>query len=359
MLTKNVLKSSLMILLFAVILAGCSGNQQTASTSASGGGGGGNQQSTQASGATQEPKDEGPKYTFRLAETHPVDHPTTKADKKFAELVHERSNGRITIDVFPSAQLGEEKAVIEQVQLGAIEFTRVSTGPMAEFNAEFGVFSLPYIFDNDDHMWTFLKGEYGNKLLDSLEQSKLKGLAYYTAGARNFYSRDPLNSLEDLKGMKIRVIQNKLNIEIMDALGASATPMAYGEVYSSLQTGVIDAAENNFPSYYTSKHYEVAPYMILDAHQRIPEVLLISKQTWDQLSAEDQDLIKQAAIDSIDYQLEEWANSEKESEDAVKAAGATIVPVDDLKPWQETVRPVIDLYRDQYNEVLNAIDQAR
>jgi len=361
MLMKNAFRGGLLILLVALVLAGCSGKQPASNTSSSSGGGGGSQQSSQTSGSpqAQAQQAEGPKYTWRLAETHPVEHPTTKADKKFAELVHERSNGRITIDVFPSAALGEEKAVIEQVQLGAIEFTRVSSGPMAEFNSDFGVFSLPYIFDNDDHMWSFLRGEYGGKLLDSLQNSKLVGLAYYTAGARSFYARVPVKSLEDLKGMKIRVIQNKLNIEIMDALGASATPMAYGEVYSALQTGVIDAAENNFPSYLTSKHYEVAPYMILDAHQRIPEVLLMSKQVWDQLSPEDQDLIKQAAIDSIDYQLEEWAKSEKESEDEVRAAGAEITPVDDLKPWQEAVKPVIELYRDQYNDVLNAIAAAR
>lgn len=354
---RNVLNMIFLMLLAAAIVAGCSGKQPTAPNAPASTGGGSTEQPKQTAAGGGDA--EGPKYTFRLAETHPADYPTTMADKRFAELVHERSNGRITIDVFPSAQLGEEKAVIEQVQLGAIEFTRVSTGPMAEFNAEYGVFSLPYIFDSDEHLWTFLRGDYGEKLLDSLEQSKMKGLAYYSSGARSFYARQPLNSLEDLKGLKIRVQQNKLNIELMDALGASATPMAYGEVYSSLQTGVIDAAENNFPSYYSSKHYEVAPYMILDAHQRVPEVLLISKATWDKLSKEDQDLIKQAAVDSIAYQQEEWAKYEKESEEAVRAAGSTIVEVTDLKPWQEAVKPVIEQYREQYKEVLEAIDQAR
>lgn len=302
---------------------------------------------------------ESPKYTFRLAETHPADYPTTRADKRFADLVNERSNGRITIDVFPSAQLGEEKAVIEQIQLGAIEFTRVSTGPMAEFNQDYGVFSLPYIFDSDDHLWAFLNGDYGTKLLDSLESSKMKGLAYYSAGARSFYARKPLTSLDDIKGMKIRVQQNKLNIELMDALGASATPMAYGEVYSALQTGVIDAAENNYPSYYSSKHYEVAPYLILDEHQRVPEVLMISKIIWDKLSEEDQQLILQAAKDSVSFQREEWEKYEKESEDAVKAAGSTITEVADSNAWKEAVKPVIDIYRAQYQEILEAIDEAR
>lgn len=353
---KNVFLAGLVIVLVGALLAACG---QRSSNSASGPSSSPPSSPGPSASQSEAPKSEGPKYTWRLAETHPVEHPTTKAGKKFADLVHEYSGGRITIDVFPSAALGEEKAVIEQVQLGSIEFTRVSSGPMAEFNPDYGVYSLPYIFDNDDHMWRFLRGEYGSKMLQTLENSRLVGLAYYTAGSRNFYTRDPVNSIEDLKGKKIRVIQNKLNIEIMEALGASATPMAYGEVYSALQTGVVDGAENNFPSYETSKHYEVAPYMILDAHQRIPEVLLMSKAVWDKLSDEDKDIIRRAAQDSIDYQLEEWAKSEKSSEEAVRAAGAIITPVNDLTPWQEAVKPVIESYRAQYNDVLNAIAAAR
>jgi tripartite ATP-independent transporter DctP family solute receptor len=353
----GLLKSFVMLMLVIALIAGCSsGNSGNSGNRA-------NQGSTGNSGEKQgeaaPPADEGPKYTFRLAETHPADYPTTKGDMKFAELVNERSNGRITIDVFPSAQLGEEKSVIEQVQLGAIEFTRVSTGPMAEFNKDFGVFSLPYIFDNDDHVWRYLTSDSATGLLDSLESSSLKGLTYYSSGSRSFYSSDPLTSLADLKGKKIRVIQNKLNIEIMDALGANATPMAYGEVYSSLQTGVIDAAENNYPSYYSSKHFEVAPHYLLDAHQRVPEVLLVSKQVWDKLSAEDQAIIKQAALDSTGYQREEWAKYEKESEEAVRAGGATITEVTDLQPWKDAVKPVIDNYRDEFKPILDAIDSSR
>lgn len=302
---------------------------------------------------------EGPTYTFRLAETHPADYPTTRGDMKFAELVHERSGGRITIDVFPSAQLGEEKAAIEQVQLGAIEFTRVSTGPMAEFNQDFGVFSLPYIFDSDEHVWNFLMSDEAMAMLDSLQSAGLQGLAWYSSGSRSFYSTKPLTSIDDLKGMKIRVQENKLNISIMEALGATATPMPYGDVYSALQTGLIDAAENNYPSYYSSKHYEVAPHLILDGHQRVPEVLVVSKTVWDKLSAEDQEIIRQAALDSIAFQREEWAKYEKESEEAVRAAGVTITEVTDLAPWQEAVKPVIDEYREQYSDILAAIEAAR
>lgn len=342
-------------LVFAMVLAACGGGAEKADDATK------TNDATKAdTGETDAAKaTDGPKYKFRLAETHPADYPTTKGDIKFAELVKERSGDRITIEVFPSAQLGEEKAAIEQVQLGAIEFTRISSGPLAEFNKDFGVFSLPYIFDNDDHVWKFLLSDAGNKLLDSLDSSRLKGLAYYSSGSRSFYSTKPLTKIEDLKGLKIRVQQNKLNIDLMAALGASATPMAYGEVYSALQTGVIDAAENNYPSYYSSKHYEVAKHYIVDGHQRVPEVLMMSKIAWDKLSKEDQEIIKQAAVDSIDYQREEWAKYEKESEEQVRAGGATITEVTDIKPWQDAVKSVIDANGGEFKEILDAINAAR
>jgi tripartite ATP-independent transporter DctP family solute receptor len=301
----------------------------------------------------------GPQYFFRLADTHPKDYPTVVGDQKFADLVKERSKGRIQIDVFPSSQLGEEKAVVEQLQLGAIEFTRVSSGILAVYNQQFGVFSLPFIFDDDNHLWSFLLSDPGNKMLDALESAKMKGLAYYTSGARSFYSRKPLSSLNDLKGQKIRVLQNKLNIELINALGANAAPMAYGEVFKALQTGTIDAAENNYPSYLSSNHYQYAPNYILDKHQRVPEVLLISQVTWNKLDEEARILIKQAALDSMSTQRDSWDKFEKEAEAKVRATGALITEVPDLKAWQSAVQPLIDKYRDEYKEVLEAIDAAR
>lgn len=203
-------------------------------------------------------KAEEAKYTFRLADNQPPDYPTVVGDKKFAELVEERTKGRIKIEVFPSAQLGDEKSVLEQVQLGAIEFTRINSSPLAEFNDQFTALGLPYVFDGEEHLWNFLNGEMGTKLLDGLEQSKMKGLAYYDSGSRSFYSTKPLKGVKDLKGQKIRVQQSKINIDFMEALGASATPMPYGEVFSALQTGIIDGAENNIPSLDSSNHYQEA-----------------------------------------------------------------------------------------------------
>lgn len=327
------------VLVAGTLLAGCGGKTDAGKQSASG-------------------DAKKPSYTFRLAETHPADYPTTMGDKKFAELVNQKTNGRIKIDVFPSSQLGEEKAVIEQVQLGAIEFTRVSSAPLAEFNKALGVFSLPYIFDNEEHLWKFLQGD-GTKLLEGLSSSKMTGLAYYESGARNFYTRKPVLAVADLKGQKIRVQQNKVNIDLISALGASATPMPYGDVFSSLQTGVIDAAENNWPSYETSNHYQVAKNLVLDGHQRVPEILMMSKVTWDKLSDEDKKAVKEAASESVTYQREQWKSFEQKSQEKVKAAGVIVTEIKDLKPWQDAVKPVIEKYRAEFKDTLDAIEKAR
>ncbi len=296
---------------------------------------------------------------LKLGETHPPDYPTTLGDKKFAELVTERTKGRIKVEVYPSSQLGEEKAVIEQVQLGAIAFTRVSSAPLAEFNKPLGVCALPYLFNSTDHMWKVLTGPDGQKMLDGLAASKFIGLCYYDPGARSFYSTKPIKSLDDMKGLKIRVQQNKINMDLMQAIGASATPMPYGQVFSALQTGVIDGAENNFPSYLTANHYQVAKYYLVDQHQMVPEVLVMSKVVWDKLSDEDKKIIKQAAADSVATQRDLWTKFEKEAEAKVKAAGCTVTYVQDLKPWQAAVKPMLEKYRAEYGEVLDAIAKAK
>jgi tripartite ATP-independent transporter DctP family solute receptor len=318
--SKKWLAASLaVILVIGLIVAGCGGKKDAAPAA-----------------------DNKPKYTFRLAEAHPGDYPTTLGDKKFAELVNERSKGRIQIKVFDSAQLGDENSVIQQVQLGSIEFTRISSGTLAEFNKQFGVFSLPYIFDDQEHVWRFLNSDYGRKMLTDLEKSRMMGLAYYEAGSRSFYTKKPVKTPEDLKGLKIRVIQNAVNIELMKAFGASATPMPYGEVFSALQTGVIDGAENNPPSYLTANHYQAVKNYVLDSHQRVPEVLMVSRAAWDKLSDEDKKLIMQAARDTEKYQIEAWNKFEKEALNKLIAGGVVVTEVKDMKPWQEAAKPAID-----------------
>ncbi|NHN34935.1 TRAP transporter substrate-binding protein [Paenibacillus sp. S3N08] len=330
-------------LMVSVALTGCSANKASDNTPETDAG----------------MKAEGPKLTLRLADTLAVDHPIVAADKKFAEMVSERTNGRIKIEVFANSQLGEEKTTIEQVQLGALDFVRTGAGALAGFSKKFEVFSLPYIFESEEHQFKFLESAIGTKMLDGLESSRMKGLAYYSAGARSFYSRKPLTGIADLKGQKIRVIQNKVNVDLIDALGANATPMAFGEVFSALQTGVIDAAENSFANLYTSNHQQQAKNLIIDQHQRVPEVLIISKTTWDKLPEEDRKIVKQAALDSVKIERELFDKFEKDAEAKIRAAGVTVTEVKDLKPWQDAVKPVIDKYRKEFQEELDAIEKAK
>ena len=215
---------------------------------------------------------------LRLAETHPKGYPTEMGDEEFARLVKERSNGRIIVEVYPGSQLGEEKAVIEQVQFGAIDMTRVSISPVAAFVPKLNAFQMPYLYRDSDHMWKVLKGNIGMELLASLEPFGFIGLGWFEAGARSFYnSKKPVYAPSDLKGMKIRVQESELMLGLVRSFGAIPTPMPYGEVYSGLQTGVVDGAENNPPSYYSASHYEVAKYYTLDEHTMVPEIIIGSK----------------------------------------------------------------------------------
>ena len=278
---------------------------------------------------------------LRLAETHPADYPTTYGDQKFADLVKERTNGRIVIEVYPGSQLGQEKAVIEQVQFGAIDFTRVSLSPLGDFVPVLNALQMPYVYRSADHMWKVLLGPIGKELLASLEPSGFVGLGWFESGARNFYnSKHVVAKPEDLVGLKIRVQESDLMVGLVQAFGAIATPMAYGEVYSALQTGVIDGAENNWPSYESTSHYEVAKYYTLDEHTRVPEIIIGSKISLDKLPKADQDIIKQAAMDAIPYQRQLWAEREKASEAKVRAAGCVITPIADKAPWQAKMQPL-------------------
>lgn len=282
---------------------------------------------------------------LRLAETHAQDYPTTQGDQYFADLVEERTNGRIKIEVFHSSQLGEERAVIEQVQFGAIDFTRVSISPLAAFSSGLNALQMPYLYNSTDHMWRVLKGDIGDEMLASVEEAGFVGLAWYESGARSFYnSVRPVESVDDLEGLKIRVQESQLMVGLVEALGAVATPMPFGEVYSALQTGVIDGAENNWPSYYSTSHYEVAGYYTLDKHTQVPEILVASKMAMDRLSPEDQEIVRQAAKDSIDYQRERWAEFVAESEEAVRANGNEITELspEAVADFQEAMQPLYD-----------------
>ncbi|EBA09481.1 TRAP-T family transporter, DctP (periplasmic binding) subunit [Sagittula stellata E-37] len=281
--------------------------------------------------------------TLRSSDTHPEGYPTVVAVEKMGEMLEERSDGRICVEVFHSAQLGEEKDTIEQTQLGVIDLNRVSLGPFNNIIEETKVFSLPYIFRGTDHMHAVVDGEVGEKILNEFQNHQLVGLAYYDGGSRSFYnSQKPITSIEDMEGLKFRVMQSDVFVDMVDALGANATPLPYGEVYSSIQTGVIDGAENNWPSFESSGHYEVAGYYTLDQHLIVPEVLVMSQASWNKLSPEDQELVRQAAKDSVPIMRELWAEREKASEEKVRAAGVEIIDDIDKQPFMDAMNAVYD-----------------
>ncbi|MFD2173873.1 TRAP transporter substrate-binding protein [Rhodobacter lacus] len=283
--------------------------------------------------------------TLRSSDTHPDGYPTVEAVKAMAKEVEAKTDGRICIEVFPSAQLGEEKDTIEQTQFGVIDMVRASFGTFNDIVPETQLFSLPYLFRSTEHMHNVLDGPIGDEVATAFASHDLVALAYYDGGSRSFYnSKHPVTKIEDLSGMKFRVMQNDVFVDMMSALGANATPMPYGEVYSSIQTGVIDGAENNWPSYDSSGHFEVAKYYTLDQHLMVPELVAMSQKTWDGLSAEDQEVIKAAATMSEAVERQLWADQEKASEEKVKAAGSEIVSEIDKAPFIEAMKPVYDKY---------------
>jgi len=286
----------------------------------------------------------GAPVVMKLGETHPQDYPTTKGDYEFSRLVKERTNGRIVIEVFHSKQLGEEKPVIEQVQLGAIDLTRVSISVVAAFVVDLDALQLPYLYRDAAHMWKVLNGPVGEDLFKKLEAYNFVGLGWFESGSRNFYTKKPVKTVGDLKGMKIRVQQSPLMVGMVESLGAVATPMAFGEVYSALQTGVVDGAENNWPSYLSTGHHEVAKYLITDEHTRVPEIILGSKKVFDKLSKEDRAIILKSAKDAVPHQIKLWNDYEKVSEKTVREKGSTITPVSaaEKQKFMDAMKPLYD-----------------
>ena len=283
--------------------------------------------------------------TLRSSDTHPDGYPTVEGVKAMAEEVKEKTEGRICIEVFPSSQLGEEKDTIEQTQFGVIDMVRASFGTFNDIVPETQLFSLPYLFRDQEHMYKVMDGPIGEELGEAFAEHDLIALAYYDGGSRSFYnSQKPIETLEDLAGMKFRVMQNDVFVDMMDALGANATPMPYGEVYSSIQTGVIDGAENNFPSYDSAGHFEVAKYFTLDQHLMVPEVVAVSKMSWEKLSPEDQEIMREAAQNSAVLERKLWAEQEAESEAKVVEAGAEIIKEIDKAPFVEAMAPVYEKY---------------
>jgi tripartite ATP-independent transporter DctP family solute receptor len=280
---------------------------------------------------------------LRLAELHPADHPTAKADYEFARLVRERSGGRILIFVYADSSLGQEMEVLEQLRFGGIDIARVSLAALSAYAPALEALQMPFLYRDEEHMWKVLKGELGKELLSSIGAAGFVGLGWYEAGARSFYdSRRPLVDPSDLAGLKIRVQEGGVMGSFVTALGAKSVPLAFGETYAAILRGSVDGAENNYSSYYSSRHYQVAKYFTLTEHVRIPEVVVGSAASFSELSAADRELIALAAMDSIEYQRAAWREYEAMAERRLREAGVEIRALRDPAAWRAYVRPLYD-----------------
>ena len=281
---------------------------------------------------------------FRSSDIHPDGSPPGDAVQFMSERLKVLTNGRHSIKVFNNSSLGNEKDTIEQTKIGALAMTRVNIAPMNNICAETQVPTMPFLFRSTAHMRTVLDGAIGEEILASCAPQGFIGLAYYDSGARSLYTaKKPIRTLADAKGMKIRVQQSDLWVALLEAMGANATPMPYGEVYTALKTGLVDGAENNFPSYESSRHFEVAKYYSVTEHSLAPEMLLFSKRTWDTLSAEDQKAIRQAAKESVPYMRKLWDEREAKSKAIALAGGAQFIEVDKAS-FQNAMKPVYDKF---------------
>jgi tripartite ATP-independent transporter DctP family solute receptor len=282
--------------------------------------------------------------TLRSADIHPDGYPTIEGVKHMGRLLQERTGGRIRIQVFHSRQLGDEKDSLEQTRFGVIDMTRVNTAPLNNLVPATLVAGLPFLFRDTAHMQAVMDGPIGEEIGAGTAAHGLVTLCYYDSGARCFYTRArPVRAPEDLKGMKVRVQQSDMWVAVMRAFGANATPLPFGEVYSAMQTGVVDGAENNVPTYFTSRHFEVAKHYAMTEHSLSPEILAMSKRSFDRLPRADQEIVRQAARESVPVMREAWVKLEGDARRQVEAGGAQVVPAD-KEAFAKLVQPVYDQF---------------
>ena len=282
---------------------------------------------------------------LRLGHSLDTQHTVHKAMVYLGERLAFYSQGKMKVIIYPSSQLGSEREMVELLQIGSLAMTKVSASPLEGFVPEMQLFSIPYVFRDREHFWTVLDSELGKSLLEGTEKVRLKGLGYYDAGSRSFYTTNKaVHSPADLAGMKIRVLNSPTAVRTVKALGGAATPVSWGELYTALQQGVVDGAENNPPSYYLSRHYEISRYYTLDEHTSVPDVMLASLKVWNALTQEQQRWLTLAMADSVEYQKTLWQQASDEALQAVKAAGV------------EVIYPDKQLFRDAVQEFHRSFD---
>jgi tripartite ATP-independent transporter DctP family solute receptor len=300
------------------------------------------------------------KLALKASDVHPAGYPTVAAVESMGKKLDAATNGRLSVQMYASMQLGGEKEAIEQAQVGAIQLARVSVGTLGPVIDDLNVFNLPFLFRNVDHMRAVIDGDIGTELLDKVtnnDKAGLVGLCWMDAGARSIYTvKKPVHAIADLKGLKIRVIGNPMFVDMMNALGGNGVAMGYDQVFSALQTGVVDGAENNPPSYVFDNHYTVAKYYTLTQHLIVPEILVFSRKTWDALSKDDQASIKKFGREAQAEERVLWDKYETAALEKAKAAGNEIIDVADKKPFQDAVKPVWDKYGPKYAAMIKRVE---
>ena len=279
--------------------------------------------------------------TLKLSHNHTRDHAVHKAMDAMAKEVRKTTDGEVRIRIYPDAQLGSQRESMELLQNGALQMVKTNAAELEAFAPAYSAFNMPYLFRDQAHFYATQEGEIGEDILESSRQSGFIGLTYYDAGARSFYTTKPINTPADLKGMKVRVQPSPSAIAMVKALGGSPTPLAYGELYTALQQGVVDAAENNIPSYGMSRHSEVSKYFTLDEHTMVPDVLVISTNAFDGLSEDHQKAVKTAALNSMQLMKTLWAESEKKERTKAEEIGVKFVEVDKAS-FVTAVQPMYD-----------------
>lgn len=294
-----------------------------------------------------------------LGHTLPQSHPVHKGIVEFQKALEKKSNGSLIVKIFPDAQLGSEREVLELLQIGSVAATKVSAATLSNFVPEYNVFGMPYLFRDKQHQFEVLEGEIGKSILEKGSEFWLRGLCYYDAGSRSFYTSDKaIRTPDDLKGLKIRVMNNQMAINMVNSMGGSATPLAYGELYTAIQQGVVDGAENNPPSFVSSNHYEISKYYTLDQHSTLPDVLLIGTKYWDKLSDQEKNWVQEAADESAQAQKVFWNESVEASMKTAKAAGVEII-IPEKNLFAEKSKPVLDKFLKEFPELAPMVNQIK
>ncbi|MDF2614640.1 MAG: hypothetical protein K0S71_2426 [Clostridia bacterium] len=354
------LTSLLLAMAFATMtFTGCGGAKPAAETSKTEAAAPKAEEAKTEEAAAPADKAAAPELVLKYGELNPETHPMAEGAKEFARLISEKTNGRIQIDTYFAGQLGDEKTMMQSLQMGAVDMFRGNVVSMGDFGAKpMSVLGLPYVFRDLDHLSKVLRSDIGINLLDEVQKAgtQMVAIGYMEEGPRNmFFTSKKVTKLADLKGLKIRVPETQLMMDTIKALGASPTPISYAELYTSLQTGVVDGAENGITGYATNNFNEVAPIFVKDAHTFGTGLMLVSEKTWNKISDEDKAIFKAAATEAMDYVLEGTKEKEEQYYKDVVAKGAEIIELTDQEAWQEAAKPVLETYGKDYMDLIEQI----